>query len=378
MKEVDLGVSVYNLRPDKINLLLNLGVNTVQVPLHLERLNPDILFPLVNSNVKIIGKFIPSPRKQTPEEFKEQSLKLFNQYKGIIKIWDFGGEPETRPSQRGCRWPGTAVEFAKALKIFYEEGKNVDPENKIGAGGFISATCNGFFGNDDRSHFLREFFADGALDYMDFCSLDLFAFGYGGRKNIVAGFGKISALLAEFGKASLPITIAETGVPCEGDPGFYHIIQTEREQAISLIQNAMLFQQFGVSNMTWFSFNFDGWGLVTDKLTTRQAFFAYKNLILQIKGATFKGQVKALPESSYSERKLTDIIEWYKFEHSNKDVHCIFLTMPTTLVKVPPGEIAVYNMFGETMFPGIVNLTREPLYFISSRGFLHQGNFLHQ
>ena len=171
------GVAASNLNAYALDHLLILKPDFVQVPLHLIKL-PASLPPSLN----IIGKFI--SKRPLPHAFYQD---LFQRYKEQILCWDFGGEPETMHSEKGNRWEGSSKEFSEEIKKIYSIGKAVNPENTIGCGGFISATFNGFFGNEDRSPFLRELLEQGILSFMDFCSINLFRYGYGGQKHVFAG-----------------------------------------------------------------------------------------------------------------------------------------------------------------------------------------------
>jgi len=344
-----------------ISSLTDLSVDSVQIPLHLTSPSPNFLDSLISANIKIIGKYVP-PRSssQTSSSFYK---KLFQEYPQIT-IWDFGGEPETRSHQPGCRWSGSAEGFVDELRCFYEAGKEVSPFNSIGAGGFISGTFNGFFGNEDRSYFLKRMFGSGALDFMDFCSMNLYCYGYGGRKNLLAGILKMKSLIAEFGKPEMDLAVAETGVPCSGDPKFLHIIKTEEEQAISLVKNTI--SNIGlVSYWIWFCLLFQGWGILKPgTLEPRKAFYAYKKMIRLLKNAKFVGQLKVFPEP---ERWLTDLFEWYKFETPDKEIHVVFLEHEKIRKKFPPGAVAL-DIYGKEIIGSTLLFSEQPIYLITSKG----------
>jgi hypothetical protein len=364
------GVAVHQLNSAVIEPLNKLNVDLVQIPLHIIQPSVDLLDKIVDSDTKIIGKFVPPKDWKTCDS--QFFRNLFLKYKDRIKIWDFGGEPETQPHQPGCRWFGTPEDFAHSLEVFHAVGKEVDPDNEIGSGGFLSSTFNGFFGNEDRSDRLRELFDWGILDHMDFCSLNMYCWGYGGRKNIVAGTQLVRTIIAEYGRAYMPIVTAEMGVPCEGDPRFYHIIQTERRQAISVIENTLLQWMCGIDYSIWFCFNWAGWGLMKN-LQPRESYMAYQTMIKLLKETKFIGQIKALPEP---ERHLTDKVEWYKFEKGSRDIHIVFLTGGRQIVKSVPAGAKALNMFGERIEAGSVIMSAEPLYFICNKNQIHPGNFL--
>lgn len=358
MKIGNFGIAVSNLNLDSLSYLQDLNVDVVQIPIHFLSPSLPLLDELISAKIRVIGKYIP-PKNHKPSSFFYRDL--FQKYKDRIKIWDFGGEPETRPDQPGCRWFGSSLEFSDALKAFYETGKIADPENSIGAGGFVSATFNGNFGNEDRSWFLREIFQDGPP--MDFCSVNLFSSGYGGRKNIIAGIQTVKVLLAEFGFL-LPIIVSEMGVPCSGNPGFYHIIQSERGQALHLIQNFMLQISLSVVCSIWFTLSFQGWGLVSPSKQKREAYFVYHNLIKLLKNAKFVGQLKTFPEP---ERFLTDSVEWYKFETRDKEIHLAFIKNGKLERPFPPG-VTIFGMFGKEIIGKNIWFSELPIFLITSKG----------
>src|SRR3972149_4570917 len=75
----------------------SLNVDIVQVPLHRGMPDEYVIDQLADTDTRICGKLVPDPKIHTPEFFKA----LFKRDKGRIKLWVFGGEPETGPHQPG-------------------------------------------------------------------------------------------------------------------------------------------------------------------------------------------------------------------------------------------------------------------------------------
>lgn len=368
------GIAVQNLNQVDLTLLNDLNLDLIQVPLHISKPPAELVDQVLDIDTNIVGKYVPG--KQYNSLDKDFYTDLFKAYKGRIRIWDFFGEPESRPDiHQGARWYGTAKALVEMMKMIYSIGKSIDPKNQIGAGGFISTTFHGYFGNEDRSNFLDELFNEGILDYMDFCSTNTYAYGYGGRKSVVAGLIKIKGMLAEY-DSSMPITVSEFGAPCSGNPMFLHIIQTERRQAVQLIENTMLHQSLGVDYSIWFCWKWQGWGIINpETMQPRESYLAYKTMIRMLKGAKFVGVVKAYPGPDMSQRYLTDKTEWYKFNHGNKDIHVIFITGGANLIRSIPDDVRVYNMFGYSIPENKVGFNGEPKYVICDKDSLHNLNF---
>lgn len=364
------GVAVSNWNDKVVTSLIGLNPSLVQIPLHLFRPDRKSLTVLIDHGIEIIGKYVPeySLMGRAEQVFSD----LFQEYNDQIKIWDFGGEPETRPGSEGCRWPGEAKEFAELFESFWTVGTKVSLENRIGSGGFITATYNGLFGNDNRSSFLRELFFYGILNLMHFCSVDLYCFGYGGRKNIVAGLGYIRQLLSEYRQPRLDMTVAEFGVPCSGDPRFLHIIKSETGQANALVRNFLLQRACGASYSIWFSLMFQGWGLLDTQYNPRQSYSAFQYMASTLGGANYLGQFKALPEP---DRSLSDQIEWYLFQKGDKEIHVLFLEHSGTVHRMAPGARA-FTLFGTELVNSAIILSQSPVYFIANKGVIRPETFL--
>jgi len=107
------GIDVSSLSHSYLFDLSVLNVDLVQVPLHLGMPDVYILDKVADSDTHVIGKLVPDPKVHDRKFFQG----LFKKYKGKIKIWDFGGEPETRPDQPGCRWPGSHTSLGTRSSI---------------------------------------------------------------------------------------------------------------------------------------------------------------------------------------------------------------------------------------------------------------------
>ncbi len=373
------GVAVAGVLSKFKDQIIDLDPDLVQIPLHLNRPSPDDCRAIIDSDTKLIGKFIlPAGVNSVPyPEMKE----VLQQYKGLVQIWDFGGEPETRPDQPGCRFTGEEWELVRQVKTFYETAKGIDPDNVVGGCGWITPTFNGAFGNEDRSPFFRNCFDLGIGDSLDFISTNFYTYGYGGMKNIVMGISKIKEVLSWY-HVQKPVVVAECGVPCAGDPRFLHIIQTPERQATSLVKQHILFNSVGIDYAIWFALKHLGWGLLDTKGKPRPSYYAMQTIKDLLKGAIFKTQMKAYPSRTVEERWCTDEINWFVFSKAGKEIHVIWTTEGLEMdreFRFP--NVQVFNWEGRPALPegyprNKVKLSDSPLYFIADPGELHSYNFL--
>ena len=367
------GITVSNLHRSHIPLLRELNVDFIEIPFHISRPSPDLIAELKDCGIESEGRYIPSRSEQeNPPAMMDFSTETFRRYRGLIQHWDFGGEVETRPDQPGCRWFLDEAKFMKAYRQYRLTGKKIDPDNQIGCGGFISATFNGLFGNEDRSAFLKRLFQKGLGNILDFLSFDFFVYAYGGEKNVTAGFLEMKNLLVKY-KIGVPLCIVETGVPCAGDPKFLHIIQTEEEQAASLVKSHCLFFANGIDEVTWFTFKYAGWGLIDNDLQKRKSFFALKELIGNLKGFEFEGQKKVYPK----DRFLTDHFTWLRFKKGSELRDVIW--MDKGLVsdwKLPDGMICrPFDLHEDVSLDEYMRFSSSPVFL---SGTLEDYNFIQQ
>jgi hypothetical protein len=369
------GISVARLAHNFLPDLNDLNVDLIQVPLHLGLPDEYIIDMVADKDTQIIGKLVPDPVRHDRKFFHA----LCQRYKNRIKIWDFGGEPETRPDQPGCRWPGTAREFAASFRDFWEEAKSANPDCQVGVGGFLAPTFNGLYGNESRFGFLEELFCEGVGYSADYFSLNLYLRGYGGNKNYVAGVLKFKELMARYRQHGKPIVISETGVPSGGDPQYLHIIQTEDRQAVSLVENYMISCSLEVDYTIWYTLRNEAWGIIDGRGRRRPAYNAFQNMIRVLKGTEYCKTVKALPSASVEERWLTDHTHWHVFGcRDGREVHVVWMSGGNRLVrKLPPQATGGCDMYGSdiTNKPNFV-LDASPKYISAPVGALHSYNFL--
>jgi len=368
-----LGVAVTSKLDHHVEAINKLDPDLVQLQMHLGFPSIDACKAVTDKDTQLIAKFIlPMNQKGLPVKFVEDS---FRRFKDVIKIYDFGGEPEIRPWQQGCRFDGTPEEFVKLTKGYYEIGKSINPDNIIGGCGWLTPTFNGYFGNEDRSEFFKSCCELGIGDYLDFISLNFYLYGYGGTKNIYVGCLKVSEILARYG-IDKPVVVSECGVPCAGDPRFYHIIQTEERQAISLVEQHILFNSMGIDYAIWFALKYNGWGLLDESGKPRLSYKAFKGLGFLLKGAEYVKQFKALPSTTVQERWLTDKFNWHVFEDGS-EIHVIWLSGGAELVREYQFDFPIYDMYGQriNVATGKVTLDAHPIYIVATPGAIHPGNF---
>ena len=368
------GINVSALSHSCVYDLNALNVDLVQVPIHLGLPDEYVIDMIADTDTHVIGKLVPDPKIHDRKFFQG----LFKRYRGRIKIWDFGGEPETRPDQPGCRWTGTAKDFVSLFRQFRDVAKSYDWGNQVGAGGFLAPTFNGLFGNESRFGFLEEIFSEGIGHECDFFSINMYVRGYGGCKNFVAGILMFKEMLARYSQHRKSIVVSETGVPCGGDPKFLHIIQTPERQAISLIETHLACALLGIDYSIWYTYRHLAWGIVNENGTKRPAFAAFQNMIRVLKGCQYKHTLKALPSGSVQERWLTDKISWHVLARPDgKEVHIVYLSGGNSLPRLMPAGISgSCDMYGSALAGNIFMLDAAPKYFAADPGVLHPLNFL--
>lgn len=358
------------------DLILGLKPDLVQMPLHVYLPSEECCQEVIDNGTKLIGKVVlPKDALYIPIDYFDNILR---RYKGLIQVWDFGGEPETNASQPGCRFAGDPEQFTRQMSAFYGMAKAIDPNNIVGGCGWITPTFNGYFGNDDRSEFFKECLYQHIAEYLDFISLNFYSYGYGGTKNIYAGMGKVNEVLATFG-IERPIVVSEFGVPCAGDPTFLHIIQTPERQAISLVEQQIIFASMGIDYAIFWSLQYDGWGLVDNDGEFRPSWHAFRTMNKMLKGAEFKKQIKALPSRTVESRWLTDKISWMVFQRNSKEIHVVWISGGVELERdFPWADIGVVDMLGNSVDVslGKVLISARPLYFITQPNQLNQDSFL--
>lgn len=368
------GVSVSALSHNWVPQLAELNPDLIQVPLHMGLPDDYVIDMLADHDTRIIGKLVPDPRMHDRKFF----AGLAQRYKDRISIWDFGGEPETRPHQPGCRWAGTAAEFVALFREFKEEIKAVNPDAQVGAGGFIAPTFNGLYGNESRFGFLDELFAEGLGRGADYFSLNMYVYGYGGTKNFTAGILMFRELTTRYREHGKLIVVSETGVPAGGDPKFLHIIQTPERQAASLVETHLLCYALGVDYSIWYTFRHPAWGIIDGAGKPRPAFSAFKNLIRVAKGCEYSRTLKALPNAGVDERWMTDKINWHVLTRPDgKELHVVWMSGGLGLARhLVSGILDDCNIYGSSIQGAYFMLDESPKYFLADPGKLHSGNFL--
>lgn len=367
------GISVSGLSHSWIYDINELNLDIIQVPLHRGLPDEYVIDQLADTDTHICGKLVPDPKIHDAQFFKT----LLHRYKGRIKLWDFGGEPETRSDQPGCRWPGSAKEFVALYKEFWLAAKLADPGNVVGGAGFISPTFNGLFGNEDRFAFAEEMLAEGFGPSADFLSLNIYLWGYSGLRNAAVGIWKFRELVARYGLSKVSLIVSECGVPCAGDPRFLHIIQTPEMQAASLVQCHVLFDLLGIDYSIWYTFKDLSWGIIDQNGFRRPAYLAFKNMIRILKGLPSRVTLKALPSKTVEERWLTDNIYWCVFSKlPDQEVHVVWTDGPVLLREIPGAVKDACDMYGSAINGSQFILDACPKYFSAISGELHSGNFL--
>jgi len=371
-KVEQFGVAVSGKLDKYVQQLLDLKPDVVQVPFHLFRPSQEACQTLSEGGIRLVGKIIPPLNVRFHLSFLR---KLFQDYKGLINIWDFGGEPETKPDQPGCRFAGPAKDFVDEIRLFYVVGKEINPDNLIGGCGWIAPTFNGYFGNEDRSGFFNECCHLGISDFLDFISLNFYTYGYGGTKNIFAGMSKVKEILS-WHHIKKPVVVAECGVPCSGDPRFLHIIQTPERQAISLVEQNILFNSIGVDYSIWFSLQWKGWGLIDDTGKPRPSYKAFQHLQSRLRGSKFSRRVKAFPSGSVQERWITDHFAWFVFLKNGEEIHVMWLTGGKKLSRKFKFPYPVYDIYGEKIpTTSVLEIDEAPKYIVAPMNAIHNLNF---
>jgi hypothetical protein len=372
-------VAVNRLESFMIEPISKLNPDLVQIPLHIKQPSLELIEAVNDTDTDIIGKWVtPKNYKSFDRAFFERLVDKYD----MINIWDFGGEPETRPEQNGCRWFGTDDEFVECCKVFVDVVKSKNPKAIVGSGGFLTATLNGYFGNEDRSEFFEKVMDKGLGDIVDYISVNAYIYGYGGTKNVIAGIGRTKEILARY-NCDKPIVVAETGVPCGGDPHFLHIIQSEERHANSIIESHILFHSLGVKWIVWFQLCDEAWGLIhqtKDGLKVRKGAQTYKYMIKTLKGAKYTKRYKAFPSRSIEEKWLSDKVEWHVFDKGDDtEIHVIWITGGQEVKCKVPIPLKIYNREGTRGIEPNVReeiTLRDPVYIWAEKGKLNNETFM--
>lgn len=353
------GVTVRYVDRVILSYLEELGVGYIQIPFHITRPALEGLDLVREKKIKVVAKFVPNRKLQSSGKiFSGRIEYMIEQYKDHVDFWDFGGEPETGPDQPGCRWFLTAQDFIDHFSEFSDRVKDQNPKIKVGCGGFLTPTFHGCFGTDSREDFFIQVLDCGLGDHTDFISLDHYVYGYGGEKSLVIGMVRVRDLLRQY-KISVPIRIAEMGVPCAGDPDFFHIIQTQPIQAQSLVKMFVLFFVYGADAVTWFNLNDEEWGLLDLDGGRRASFRSLKFLVEFLNGFEFDQQLKVFPRK----RCETDYFSWLRFRNKERVRDIVWMDSNHEIQWNLPNEIRALDMTQKKMESSPV-FSSSPIYLV--------------
>lgn len=306
------GIQIRRWQPGTLEILLELGVDFVQVPFHIMQPPLDKLEAARESGIEIYGKLIPDYESWTKQQDRWHSM--IEKYGHVLTILDIFGEPETRPGTNGCRWAGSASELKAVVEIIRRWIEVGSPQVSLTGCGWAAAVHNPFFGNDDRICFFDEFLCHGGGPFLDVITLNCWVHGYGGRKNIRNSVLYARYLLAKYGEPEKQFAIAETGAAWEmTPPQFLHTVQTLEEQANLLVKNLVLFASMECEYTCWFCLDYQGWGLLRPDGSKTPAFAAFKRMTGLLKGSHYVTQIKVFTKA----KELSDMIEWHVFERED-------------------------------------------------------------
>lgn len=306
------GIQIRRWQQNTLDILLTLGVDFVQVPLHIMQPPLDKLEAARESGIKIYGKLIPDFESWTKQQDRWHSM--VKKYGQVLTILDIFGEPETRPGTNGCRWAGSASELKTAVETIRGWIGTASPQVTLTGCGWAAATHNPFFGNDDRICFFDEFLSHGGGPLLDVITLNSWVHGYGGRKNIRASVLYAQYLLAKYGEPEKRFAVSETGAAWEmTPPRFLHTVQTPEEQANLLVKNLVLFASMGCEYVSWFCLDYQGWGLLRSDGSKTPAFATFKKMTSLLKNSRYITQIKVFTKA----KELSDMIEWHVFERED-------------------------------------------------------------
>lgn len=307
-----IGIQIRRWLPNMLQILIELGVDFVQVPFHLMAPPIKKLEEVKNAGIDIYGKYIPD--YQTWHSQRDMWHSIIIKYAPFLSLLDVFGEPETRPGTAGCRWSGSAKELRDAVKIIRGWMVTDKIQIPLTGCGWALAVHNPFFGNDDRSIFFDEFLKEGGGRFLDIITLNSWVHGYGGRKNIRGSILYARYLLAKYGEPEKKISISETGASWERTPPqFLHTVQTPEEQANLLVKNLVIMASMGCEYVSWFCLDYQGWGLLRPDSSKTLAYFRLVEMMKILKGSSYLKQVKVFPKA----KEYSDDIEWHIFKKLN-------------------------------------------------------------
>ncbi|NUP89258.1 MAG: hypothetical protein HUU25_05490 [Candidatus Sumerlaeia bacterium] len=211
----------------------------------------------------------------------EYVFHTVSRYRDTVHEWEVWNEPNILPF-----WSPepSAADYAEVLRIAFEQAKRADPDCTVVGGGMAGPDAG----------FLRGVFEAGAGECFDVLSYH----NYGNRvtrDGVRDELARLRGVLAEFGRADVPIWLSEHGI-FTGPGGV-----TEREQARDIVRVALWRFAEGVERHVYLSLRDwfgesdpqarDMWGLLDVDGRPKRSFAAVRTMAREIRQRPFAGEV---------------------------------------------------------------------------------------
>lgn len=315
-----LGINIGLLKEEYVKHILDLGVDSILLAFHLGLPDKRLLGALIKEGVEISARYVPTKREQG----RDLSL-LFNSmvgdYKGYVHHWEFGGEPDVRQEEGGCRWFGTPEEYAKML-IQFSRIVKAKTDATVGTGSFFSGSSYGLRETDNTEFIYRLFRCD-INGHVDTFSLVLWTRYYGGTQQLYPATYRFAGIM-NLHQIIKPLTAAEFGSARNeaGDTPYM-----AQEQADDFIKAYVILRHLGYEAAYYFKLEhmMEGthqhWGLLDADGRPTETYATFKKTQETFKDATL---VKRVSRGIAKEWWKNDYIYWYIFERNGYWLHVIW------------------------------------------------------
>lgn len=315
-----LGINIGVLREEHIKPIIDLDADSILLGFHLGLPDKRLLNALIKEGVEISARYIPTKREQG-RDLNVLFNSMVGDYKGYIHHWEFGGEPDVRQEEGGCRWFGTPEEFAKMLIQFSKIVKNKS-EATVGTGSFFSGSSYGLR-ETDNTEFIYRLFRCNINGHVDTFSLVLWARYYGGIQQLYPATYRFEGIM-NLHQIIKPLTAAEFG-SARNDAG--DMPYTARDQADDFTKSYVILWHLRYHAAYYFKLEHmtegthQHWGLLDIDGKPTHAYAAFKRTQEIFKDATF---VKRVSLGIAKEWWKSDYVYWYIFEKAGRWLHVIW------------------------------------------------------
>jgi len=311
---VKLGINIAQLKEEYIPHIIDLGVDSILLAFHISLPDKKLLQMLVDKGVEVHARYIPL---RVERDFLDPDI--VKEYGDIVSHWEFGGEPDIKKDEPGCRWEGTPEEYIKVLKEF---AHLVPPAATLGTGSFYSGSSYGLRGAD-HTEFIHRLCRCRIDDVVDSLSLVMWTRYYGGIQQLYSAYYNFISILNLY-HIDKPLAVTEFGTAenISGDCPYTCI-----DQADDFIKTYIIFRHLGYEAAYYFKLEYlkegadQHWGLLDKNGNRTTAFYAVKTTHKYLKDMQFYR--RSAPHFA-SEWWKNDYIFHYIFDAGDKWLHIIW------------------------------------------------------